>query len=469
MLMRFVRTKFIAILLGPAGTGFLAQLTIFFEALRVWGDLGSRRAVIKQIAEQRKAGRASEKYGQVIKTSYVLALIASVLTAGAVILMADRISASLYGDASHARFIVFSALLLPVASISTITASIVKGNLDYTPFAKYTLASYVAVILATPLFIYFFHYWGAVIVQGLFFLFPLVGYLVFNARKRFLHFSGRISGGLLREQFSYGSQQIYQDSLINFSRLLAAAWIIKSLGLQEMGLYQVVITFSTVYMSIPIQSMTGYTFPLIAAAESHAEITKAINDSLRFLMFILVPVIVALMVWPEIFIVMFFSSEFLKAAPVLQVQLFSTLFLLMTFSYNSAISAKGKIKAMFWVATLQPVTFILLAWLLFPHWKLMGIASAYAVSMFFNYVAHCILTARFFGMKLYPKNLRLCAATALWVTAAFAAGCYSNDPWLRVLVAAGAVPWFLFSSKDHERKFLCDKTAFFLRPQPLKS
>lgn len=457
MAMRFVRTKCIALFLGPSGTGFLAQLTIFFELLRVWGDLGSRRGVIKQIAEQRQKGRESDRYGEIIKTSYFLAIAASGLTGFIVTLFSPAISQSLYGTTSHSLYIISLALLLPLASVSTVTASVLKGNLEYMSFTKYTILSYLAVMAVTPFIIYFMHYWGAVLVQGLFFIFPLAGYLVFNSRSRFLVFSKKINFGAMKEQFSYGFVQIYQDSMTQVARVLIAAWIVKSLGLPMMGIYQVVITFSTVYMAIPIQAMSGYALPLIAAAESSREITRAINDSLRFLMFLLVPLILFMMIWPEGFIYLFFSKDFLSAAVPLQIQLLGTLFLLAGFPFGVALQARGQLKALLLTATLNPVLYIVLSWFLFDTGQLTGIAAAYCVTNVVTTGVQYFLLRHYYGMHLVPKNQRLLISTAVWAVLAFAAGAVLDLWALRVLASLMVIPWFLVSSKKHEREFLASK------------
>lgn len=463
MVMRFVRTKCIALVLGPSGTGFLAQLMIFFEVLRVWGDLGSRRGVIKQIAEQRQAGRDTDRYGEVIKTSYVLALTASGITGLIVVLFSPAISRILYGTSAHYLFIVFTALLLPFASISTVTASILKGNLDYAGFAKYTLASYLVVIGITPFLIYFMHYWGAVLVQGLFFIIPLAGYLVFNSRSKFIRFSKKINIPALKEQFSYGSIQVYQDTLLHFSKVLIAAWIVKGLGLSAMGMYQVVITFSSVYMAIPIQAMSGYTLPLIAAAENNKEITRGINESLRFLMLLLVPVIIAVMVLSEVFIRFFFSAEFLAAAAPLQIQLLGTLFLLVSFSFTVALQARGHLKAIFITSSVTSALYVGLGWLLFDIQQLAGIAIAFAAANFAGLAIQYSLVRRHFEFHMFPKNQRLMTATAVWAGVAWWAG---SMPWeFRLLALMLAIPWFLVSSKPHEREFL-KKTFYAFKDRP---
>lgn len=457
MVMRFVRTKCIALFLGPVGTGVLAQLNIFFELLRVWGDLGSRRGVIKQIAEQRNSGKNGGKYGEIIKTSYFLAAAASGLTGLGVAVFSPLISKSLFGSASYYPYIIALAFLLPVASISTVTASIVKGNLEYSSFAKYTFGSYIGVMAVTPVLVYFFHYWGALSAMALFFLFPFISYLIFNRKSKFLVFSKKIDFAALWEQFSYGFVQIYQDSMGQFARVLVSAWIIKALGLHVMGIYQVIITFSTIYLSIPIQAMSGYAMPIMASAANNKDVTRSINDSLRFLLFLLVPAVALIMVWPEIFIYLFFSSDFMSAAVPLQIQLLGTLFVLMAYPYFVAFQARGQLKGLAIISTLQPVAYLAFVWLFFGLGQLSGIAAAYAVATGISLVVQHFMARHYYSMHIVPKNQRLLIATFCWIGICFLAGAVYHGVVFRLIASFMIIPWFLVSSKKHEREFLLSK------------
>ncbi len=462
MVMRFVRTKCIAMFLGPMGTGFIAPLSLFFETLRIFGDLGSRRAVIKQVAEKRLAGPDDREYQEVIRTSYLLVIIASVITSLVVTIFSKRISISLYGDPQAYPYVIFLAALLPVAAFSTLLSSIVKGNLDYTPYAKYTLGAFLGVIVFTPFLVWAFGYWGAILTQGLFFGFPLIGYLLFNAKKRFLRYAGRINLGKLKEQFHFGFLQIYQDVLSHGVRLVVAAWIVKQMSLSAMGIYQVAVTFSAVYLSIPIHAISGYMLPLIAGAQTPQEITKATNDSLRFLLFVLTPIIVTLMILPEIFIVLFYSSEFLKASPVLQIQLYSALFLVGSYTLGSALAAKGKLKSIFISSSVYPVLYLGLTYFTFNRWGLEGAALAYSISTGVHMLLQYAFLRHYYRFHLGPKNQNLVAMTLAWMIIASIAG-RVDDALPRILALCFVFPWFWFSSRDHERHYLVRKCADMLR------
>src|SRR3990167_8217920 len=157
MIFRFVRTKAIAIFLGVAGTGFLAQLANFFEILRMAGSMGTRRAVIKQIAEN-KEGVGSPRYRDILYNSFFLVVFTSCFLSLFVTLFSRNIAQALYGNSDPYLYVIAVGWILPVASAATLISSILKANLAYAPFAKYTLGAYLLTVCLSPLFIYLWGY-----------------------------------------------------------------------------------------------------------------------------------------------------------------------------------------------------------------------------------------------------------------------------------------------------------------------
>src|SRR3989338_1951134 len=239
MIFRFVRTKAIAIFLGVSGTGFLAQLANFFEILRMAGSMGTRRAVIKQIAEN-KEGVGSPRYRDIVYNSFFLVVFTSCFLSLLVTLFSRNIAQALYGNSNPYLYVIPVGWIRPVPSAAALISSILKANLESASFAKYTLGSYVAAICLSPLLVYLWGYAGAVVVQSLFFAMPLLGYLVLNLKKRFLFFSNRVHWPVMKEQFLDGFNFVYGQALNLLVRLVVATWITRELGLAQMGIYQVV-------------------------------------------------------------------------------------------------------------------------------------------------------------------------------------------------------------------------------------
>lgn len=456
MIFRFARTKAIAIFLGVAGTGFLAQLGFFFEMLRVGGAMGTRRAVIKQIAEN-KEGIGSLHYRRVVASSFFLVILASCVLSFIVTLFSRKISYALYGDAGYYLYVIAVGWILPVASLAMLVSSVLKANLEYASFSKYTLGAYLLVILLTPLGVYFWGYGGAVLIQFLFFAVPFVAYLTLNARKPFLFFSAKINRGVIKEQVSDGFNFVYGETLTTLVRLVVATWITKELGLAQMGIFQVALTFTGVYLAIPLQSVSGYTLPTIAAATTPPEISKVVNDTIRFLLFLLVPLICSLMAWPEIFIRILYSSDFFPAIPILRIQLVGTFAGLLLHALGSMLVAKGKLKALYLVSTFSAAFKFVSAVILFRVWRLEGVAVAYTLTPIAVYVLLYFIVRHYFALTIETRNKRLIGFSLLWMLLAWVAGVLLESfLWKLAGIGAGLV-WFRVCSTSNERKFVLEK------------
>src|SRR3989338_5877725 len=117
MLTRFVRTKFVAIYLGPAGTGIVSALTIFLGMLTVLGSLGTRRAAVKQIAVAHKEGTSSAHYREVMTSAFFLVFVTSVCVVLAVSVFSKGISQNLFGQETYHSYVMAIGFILPVASL----------------------------------------------------------------------------------------------------------------------------------------------------------------------------------------------------------------------------------------------------------------------------------------------------------------------------------------------------------------
>ena len=457
MLLRFIRTKFIAVLLGATGTGLLSQLGIFLETLRSYGTIGTRRAVIRQIAEAKEGGAGRLSYGEAINTSFFLVLLASGLVSMVSVIFSVSISKGIFGDPSFYLYIIAIALIIPVACVSSLIAAIIKGNLDYTGFAKCSIWAYSLIILITPVSVYFFKQWGAILTYFLFFAFPMVGFFILNLKKRFIYFSKKINLKIMIEQFHDGFNNIYGEALSGTLKLIVTSWITSKLGLSEMGIYQVVITFTSVYLIILIQSITGYTLPAIASSVNDHEANEAVNDTLRFLVFILSPVILSLILIPEVFIKLLYSRDFLPAIPILRIQLGGTFFVVLAASFSTFLVAKGKMKALYVSATIYPLAYFTLSWLLFGPLKLRGVAIAYSIASFAAAVSNYILTKQNFALKVKRENWVLMGVTFGWIVVSIAAVWFTEQWVVKVALLAFGVPWFFISSRLEERRVLWDK------------
>ncbi|OGW83749.1 MAG: hypothetical protein A3C47_01620 [Omnitrophica bacterium RIFCSPHIGHO2_02_FULL_51_18] len=454
MATRFVRTKCIALFLGVAGSGLFAQLAIFFELTRAWCSLGTRRAVIRQIGENRKEGAGNERYREVIQTSFSLELVSACVIASLATVFSKTISQKLFADPAYYPYVIAFSWILPFASLVTLFGTILKANMEYKLYTAYTMGAHLVIILAVPFAIYRFGYWGAASAQWFFFAVPLAAYVILHFRKPFLFFSRRVNFGMLKELVVDGTNVLYQTTVGNVIKLFLTSLVIMRLGLDSMGIYQVVLTFTTVYLTIPIQAISGYTMPVIAAAADNREINKAVNDSLRFLCYVLMPVIAGLILWPAFFIEVFYSREFFAAVPILRLQLLGTVFDIANHALGSSVAAKGKYRALYVIGTVHSVFYFGLSWLFFLRWELPGLAFGFAIANILVTAMLFYLNRKYFSFTLSRENFGLFLSLGLWLGLAFFVAMSHDGFIVKAAVTALGIPWAYFNLTPRERDFL---------------
>ena len=91
--------------------------------------------------------------------------------------------------------------------------------------------------------------------------------------------------------------------------------------------------------------------------------------------------------------------------------------------------------------------------------QLSGIAVAHVLTSLVTLLMLYFLNKRYYGMALLPKNKKLLLSTGLWVLFAFIAGVVVKDFVFSCLISALGAPWFILSSKKHERDFLLSKIS----------
>lgn len=469
LFLRFSRNKCVALFLGREGMGFLSQLTLFFETLRIWVNLGTRRAVIRQIAEIRGEGPETERYRQIVNSSFFINMVLSFAVGVIIVTLSPWISQWLFADRTFYPYIIGIALVVPIASLSALVGSILKGNLKYSLFSKITIAAYAAVILMVPAALFFFKYWGAVFLQLAFFLLPLLGYLWANSKARFLCFSRDIDFKVIKEQLHDGFNSIYVSTLANAPKITVAAWIAHHMGLASAGIYQLVITVTAVYLIIPGQAMQGYALPLVAAEADNQKIRVVLNEVTRLLIFLMTPLIVFLMCWPGIIIRVLYSAEFLVAAPILVVQLLGGFIDAISAPFATALVAKARLKAMYIIPTINMFLFISLSFLLFGRFGLFAPAIAYPVASLCDLLIEFSLARHYLEFRYERKNLKLVIISCVWVAAALTVALTTHSVPIRAAITASAVPWFLGCSKDHERRYISGKIRGVLNQRVIAS
>src|SRR5690606_37968826 len=135
MIIRMIRTKVIAVLLGPSGVGLEAIFDSIVSLARTVVDLGMHTSGVRQIA----VAAATGSQEPIARTATVLrraCLIFGLIGALAVFLGRDSISQLAFGSTERAREIAILSLILVFGAAAGGHAGLLTGLLGNTDLAR---------------------------------------------------------------------------------------------------------------------------------------------------------------------------------------------------------------------------------------------------------------------------------------------------------------------------------------------
>ncbi len=339
-----IRTKIVAIVLGPAGVGLIGLFQTAITLIQGTTGLGLGFSSVRDIAEASE----SKDPSHVSKTILVLkrwAVLTGLLGTAFTLIFCKFLSRITFGDDSYTWSFVALSLILLVASLSTAQISILQGLRKIPMMAKATVAgNLLGLAISIPLYL-------LLRVQG------IVPAMVVSAGASLVIswlYTRRIALVRLsisfRETLGAGKRMLKLGSLMVLASLAATGtmyilriFITKKLDVAAVGLFQASWNLSTVYLSGILGAMSADYFPRISAINSdHRQLKQLANEQTEVAILAAGPLILTLLPFSAWVIRFFYSSRFDPAIPLLQWQILGSFFRLLSWPMAYIILAKGK-------------------------------------------------------------------------------------------------------------------------------
>ena len=155
------RVKLIAALLGPAGTGLLAQTVALQDVLRQTSLLGAGNGYLKLVAEA--VGRDDrDTMGRLITTSFALFGGLALLLATASLLCAPWLARLVFHDETLAPLVVIAAVGLVFAVPAVLFQRTLSGALQFRAYVQLSIADSITGLAATAALVWVLGLTGAV-------------------------------------------------------------------------------------------------------------------------------------------------------------------------------------------------------------------------------------------------------------------------------------------------------------------
>jgi PST family polysaccharide transporter len=426
MAINLVRVKIVAVLLLPAGVGITAQATNLLNTLTVLLFLGLGPGVAKFLAAHQAEGD-DDAAARVVTTSAAALLLSSVVGFVLGILLAQPLAAWAFEDASLTILVLISLAGVPFAVFYNLGRAFLQGHKEVRAIAIANVGS-AALSFATVIpLVRIWGVTGAVVNISLTWALNAGFYWYFWIRKG----GGRLfqraafDWAVLRELVRYGAASLAVGAAASFALLAVRRLIITELGADANGLYQAVYGLSIQYMTLVTGAMATYSFAQLSGIasrmaegpERREELHREINNNVRLVLLVIVPVLAAVALLRNLGLIVFYSPEFLPAAPLFPLQALGDLFMACAWAFGLALLPLGRVAAWLLINLSAPAVFLGGAAALLPPQGLRGVVLAYAVAQALQAGLSWWYLRRATGFRLAPRNARLLALSVVALSA----------------------------------------------------
>lgn len=441
LILGFVRTKILAITLGPFGVGILSQANAFLSFMQGMSGLGLAGGYTKMVAEYRSQQEES-KLNKTIISLITLYGIVGVILLGISVVVAKPVAAWAFNDSSLGRYII---IIVAAAAIWIQYQAVLftfRGLLHWKEHSLVSTLGYIVNIIITIPMIYLGGLDGAVwsiFVAQVMNL--VIAVLILQARiaplYQLQYWRYRPDLATLRELLPYFAPNLSVQLIATFAIASIRGGLIRNLGAEANGIYQAVWAISMAYMGFLLSATTTYGIPKVSSLlKDPEEGVKVQNYGIRVGIFLLCPIMILLLNFREIWIPILYSRDFLIAGPMLFLQFSADLVRMVRNNLNVILQPLKRLKFLFVDGVLYWVGWLLLSLVAVPRLGIVGVPVSYftvnIVSFTWLFAYHKLTTT--FRVLGYNKILIMKIAPLL--VAGYAVAWFVDSLWWRGLVCA---------------------------------
>lgn len=433
-----VRTKAMAMLLGPAGFGLFGLYASIANLTQTVAGMGINGSGVRQIA----AAVGSEDAEQVARTASVLRRTSIVLGAlGAVLLMAfsKLISRLTFGNDDHFLAICLLSIAVFLNLVSAGQGALIQGMRRISDLAKMGVVGALFGLLTSVPLVYFLREKGVVpslvsvaamtIITSWWYSHKLK----IQAPRVTTSQVGREASALLKLGFAFMASSLMTMG----SAYLIRITILHKMGLEATGFYQSAWTLGGLYVGFILQAMGADFYPrLTASASDNRKCNRLVNEQARIGLLLAGPGALTTLTFAPVVIALFYSAKFGAAVGLLRWICLGAALQVISWPIGFIILAKGMQSVLFWSELAWATVHVSLAWICIGYFGLNGAGIAFFASYIFHIVLVYKIAHRVSGFRWAAENT---STTLLFFCLIAAVFCGFNALPLWAAAGAGVV------------------------------
>jgi antigen flippase len=401
-----VRTKAMAMLLGPAGFGLLSLYSSIIPLAQTLAGMGINSSGVRQIAEAAGSGN-SKRVAQTAVALRQISILLGLLGAILLVVFSRQISAVTFGNRDHATAISLLSIAVFLSLISAGQGALIQGMRRIADLAKMgVLGALFGTLISIPL-IYFFRGRGIVLSLIAVAAMAAVTSWWYSRRIRIeipcmtAFDVTREMAALLKLGFAFMSSGLMTMGVAYVVRIT----VLRRIGFEATGLYQSAWTLGGLYVGFILQAMGADFYPrLTASAKDNTACNRLVNEQARVGLLLAGPGVVATLTFAPLVIALFYSNRFGAAVGILRWICLGTILQVITWPMGFIIVAKAKQSIFFGCELAWTIVSLGLAWICVGYFGLNGVGIAFFGSYIFHGFLIYVVVGRLSGFRWSVEN-----------------------------------------------------------------
>lgn len=350
IIVQIIRSKALAVLLGPAGMGINSLLTSTSGLVQSLTNFGLQTSAVKNVAEANGTGNAN-RVAVIItvlrRWVWVTGLLGTILT----LILSPWLSELTFGNRDYTTAFIWISVSLLFNQLSAGQLVILQGlrKINYLANANLT-GAFLGLFVAVPLY----YFWG---VDG---IVPAIIAVSIANMLRSWYFARKIKIEQVEVTpqtiLTEGKQMLTMGFLLSMSGLMTtgAAYVLRIFisntgGVDQVGLYSAGFAIISTYVGMVFSAMgTDYYPRLSAVANDNSKAKQTMNQQAEITILILAPILAIFMVFINWAIILLYSSQFIEVNGMIQWAALGMFFKAASWSIAFIFLAKGASKLFFW-------------------------------------------------------------------------------------------------------------------------
>jgi O-antigen/teichoic acid export membrane protein len=384
IIIQIIRSKIIAVLLGPAGMGIAGLFLVATNFIGGLTNFGLGTSGIRDVAEASKTDDLY-KINKIVTVLRKIVWFTGFLGAIVTMLLSRYLSQLTFGNDEYTLAFIWLSVTLLFNQLTVGELVVLQGlrKLQYLAKAN-LLGNFLGLLITVPL--YYFYRIDAIVPA------IIVTSLVNLFFSRYFSKKLKIRSVELnfRKTFYEGKDMMKLGFFISMSGIItlgvsyAVRIFISNIGgVEEVGLYTAGFAIINTYVGLIFTAMGTDYYPRLAAVSSdNDECTKIINQQAEIALLIISPIILVFLVYIRIFILLIYSTKFITIDLMIYWAALGMIFKTIGWAIGFLILAKGNNKIFFWNELIFNIQMLILNLCGYYFFGLEGLGISFMVSFF---------------------------------------------------------------------------------------